>query len=93
MELQKSVGELNSNVQALKASVESTKGKVDDLVRWKHMIFGGAVALGAVISAAVWVGTKLSDYVQFRAPQSSAVTPTQQAAPAVQPPAQPAKPQ
>lgn len=38
MEMQKSLGEINASIQALNKTVDSTKSKVDELVKWKHMI-------------------------------------------------------
>lgn len=49
MEMQKSLGEINASLASLRTITEGTKAKVDDLVRWKHMILGGAVALGFVL--------------------------------------------
>lgn len=60
MEMQKSLGEVNASVQALskaldntdkdlKESIHSLKSKVDDLVRWKTLILGGAITIGFLI--------------------------------------------
>lgn len=56
MELQKSLGEIKAEIQALNVTTDNTQSKVidlgkkvDDLVKWKHMILGGAVALGFVL--------------------------------------------
>ena len=68
MELQKSVGEMNANLQALKSSVDSTKTKVDDLVGWKNKILGGAAALVTVIAVLGFLIGKASDYVTFKQP-------------------------
>jgi hypothetical protein len=89
MELQKSVGEMNANLQATKASVDGVKGKVEDLVKWKNMILGGAAAVGVVITILVWAGSKVSDYVTLKAP-APGVTAAPLAAQPVSP-AQPAK--
>jgi hypothetical protein len=55
MEMQKSLGEINASIQALRVSVDSTKTKVDDLVKWKHMILGGAVTIGFLAGLALAV--------------------------------------
>jgi len=49
MEMQKSLGEINASIQALNKTVESTKSKVDDLVKWKNMIMGGAITIGFLL--------------------------------------------
>lgn len=74
MELQKSVGEMNANLQALKTSVDGVKGKVDDLVNWKHKIIGGAAVAGAIIAVLAFLATKAADYVSIKTP-STQVTP------------------
>lgn len=38
--------EINSSINNLKETVASTQKKVDDLVKWKHMIFGAAALIG-----------------------------------------------
>lgn len=53
MEMQKSLGEINASILALNKTVDSTKSKVDDLVTWKNMIFGGAITIGFLIGLAV----------------------------------------
>lgn len=72
IELQKSVGEMNANVQALKGSVDGLKPKVDDLIKWKTLIIGGAVTLGVVVSVLAFVAVKLSDYVTIKQPSATA---------------------
>jgi len=59
MELQKSIGELTATVQLLSKSVDSTKTKVDELIKWKNMIVGGAIVLGVVLGTIVTIGTKV----------------------------------
>lgn len=68
MELQKSVGEMNANLQAMKGTIDGVKSKVDDLVSWKHMIIGGAAVFGVVATVIVFVVTKASDYITIKAP-------------------------
>ena len=68
LELQKSVGEINANLQALKSSVDSTKTKVDELIGWKHKIVGGAVVLGAVCTILGFAVSKASDYITIKSP-------------------------
>ncbi len=53
MEMQKSLGEINSSIQSLSKTIDSTKSKVDDLVNWKNMIFGGAITIGFLLGLAV----------------------------------------
>ena len=53
--IQKSLGEINASLAALRTITEGTKAKVDDLVRWKHLILGGAITLGFVLGLAVAV--------------------------------------
>lgn len=50
IEMQKTLGELTSNIQTLTKSVESNKSKVDDLVQWKNMILCGAIMIGAIVA-------------------------------------------
>jgi len=59
------IGEVNSSIKALNQTVDSTKSKVDDLVKWKHMIIGGAIVSGVVISVIFAVGTKIMDHISF----------------------------
>lgn len=80
MEMRGTLGEINLSIKALEKSVESTKSKVDDLVQWKHKILGGAFVAGALISVFVFLLTKASDYVTFKAPEVQ----LQQAAPSSQ---------
>lgn len=71
MELQKSVTEINTNLQNLKSSVDSTKSKVDDLVGWKNKIIGGAIAIGAVCTIIGFALSKVSDYISIKAPAAT----------------------
>lgn len=73
MEMQKSLGEINASIKDLNRSVDSTKAKVDDLVKWKHMVVGGAIVLGIFIGGIFTIGSKVFDHVSFN------VTPQQQA--------------
>lgn len=68
-DLKQSIGELKTSMEALTASVNSTKTKVEDLVNWKNKILGGAIALGAVTTLLGFVFAKLSNYVTIAAPQ------------------------
>ena len=52
-EMQKSLGEIRSEINGLRTTTESIKTKVDDLVKWKHMIVGGAVTIGFLAGLAV----------------------------------------
>lgn len=75
MELQKSVGEISANLSAVKTSVDSVKGKVDNLVSWKHMIVGGAATLVIGTSVLTWLVTKASDYFVLKSNLPSVTTP------------------
>ena len=57
MEMQKSIGEVKASVDALRAVVEGTKSKVDDLVNWKHKIIGGVAVLSVFLTLTVLVIT------------------------------------
>jgi hypothetical protein len=62
MEMQKSLGEINASIQSLSKTIDSTKSKVDDLVNWKNMIFGGAITIGFLLGLAVTM-VKLFEHV------------------------------
>lgn len=68
MEMQKSLGEIKASIDALQKTTDSTKSKVDDLVKWKQMIIGGAVVFGAVCSGLGFFASKFSNYISFKAP-------------------------
>ncbi|WP_104427946.1 hypothetical protein [Methylobacter tundripaludum] len=72
MEMQKSLGEINASIQALNKTVDSTKSKVDDLVNWKNMIFGGAITIGFLIGLAVAM-FKIFEHVPVIPPSSTQV--------------------
>lgn len=52
---------LEGKVESLKESSDSTRKKVEDLVRWKTLILGGAVAIGVLISALFGLVVKFGD--------------------------------
>lgn len=58
-----STARLESKLDALKESTDSTKKKVEDLVRWKTLILGGAVALGIVVSGVFTLYVKFGDRI------------------------------
>lgn len=93
MEMQKSLGEMSATLQATKSSLDGLKGKVDDLVSWKHKIIGGIAVLAVVFSILGWLAGKASAYVEFRAPapnpaaQPTATTTVAPTAPGPAPPA------
>lgn len=66
---------LEGKVDGLKEATDSTKKKVDDLVRWKTLIIGGAVVLGAVVSGLFGLYIKFGDRITI-APVVPAVQPT-----------------
>ncbi|MEQ1738763.1 MAG: hypothetical protein ABL884_02565 [Methyloglobulus sp.] len=70
MEMQKSLGEINASISSLSKSVESIKSKVDDLVKWKNMILGGAIATGAILSIIFFILTKASEYITINIPSA-----------------------
>lgn len=63
MEMQKSITQVQTSLQHLTTSVEGVKTKVDDLIKWKNMILGGAVVLGALLTTAVYLANKASEYL------------------------------
>jgi len=78
-EIQKSIGELKASVDAMKGSLGGVERKVDALVAWKNMIFGGAIVLGVVVSSLVFLINKFGPYVTIKAPSPpSAITQTTQ---------------
>lgn len=81
MEMQKSLGEINASIKALSKSVDSTKSKVDDLVKWKNMILGGVIVAGVLISGMAYLLNKASDYITFKNPAALSL----QAPPPTQP--------
>jgi len=72
MEMQKSLGEINASIQALSKTVESTKSKVDDLVNWKNMIFGGAITIGFLIGLTVSL-LKIFEHAPINIPSATQV--------------------
>ena len=66
MELQKSVAEMNSSLVAVRASVDSMKSKLDDLMVWKNKIIGGAIVLGAVVTLLGFLTGKASEYLTLK---------------------------
>lgn len=83
MDLQRAVGALDVKLDQVKGAVDSTKGKVDELIKWKHMIIGGAVVLTTLLGAAITVIVKFSDYISIKTP---AVAVAQPPAPTAPPP-------
>ena len=78
MEMQKSLGEINASILALTKTVDSTKSKVDELVTWKNMVFGGAITLGFLITIVIAV-IKLFDHN----PINPSLVPTIQSQPSI----------
>ncbi|PUE08978.1 hypothetical protein B9Z51_08570 [Limnohabitans sp. T6-5] len=58
-----SMARLEGKVDSLKESSDSTRKKVDDLVRWKTLILGGAVVLGVLLSGIFALYTKFGDRI------------------------------
>lgn len=63
MEMQKSLGEINASIKTLSSSISSTNSKVDDLVKWKNMILGGAIVVGVLLSGSYIIISKAADYL------------------------------
>ena len=72
MELQKSMGEMNSTLKTLSSTIDGVKGKVDDLVGWKHKILGGAAALLFAGSVLGFLIAKFSDLFVLKSSASTA---------------------
>jgi hypothetical protein len=53
MEMQKSLGEIRAEIHALRVTTDGIKAKVDDLMKWKHMILGGTVTIGFLVGVAL----------------------------------------
>lgn len=73
MEMQKTLGEINSSIRDLSSKIDSTAQKVDNLYQWKHMILGGAVVIGVGVSGAVWLFDYLTDNYQFTSKSNAQV--------------------
>ena len=84
-----SAARMESKLDALKESTDSTKKKVDDLVRWKTLILGGAVVLGVVVSSVFALYVKFSDRIAIALADGHQSAPGQTAPP---PPPAPPKP-
>jgi hypothetical protein len=56
---------LEGKIDGLKESSDSTRKKVEDLVRWKTLILGGAVVLGVLVSAVFGLYVKFGDRVSI----------------------------
>ena len=69
MEMQKSLGETNASIKDLGKTIDSMKTKIDELLKWKNMIIGGALAAGAIISFFVIFLNKALDYVTIKTPE------------------------
>lgn len=70
LEIQKTLGEMKSDINKLNESHSSLRTKVEDLVKWKTLILGGAITIGIVFSILVTVFTKFSDYISFGKPST-----------------------
>ena len=68
MDLQKSVGEINATLAAVKSSVDGMKSKVDDLTAVKNKVLGGAAVFMAVVAAVGYLAGKASEYVTIKPP-------------------------
>lgn len=77
MELNRNIGKMDTDqkvamtrmeeqLKSVKEATESTKKKVEDLVRWRFMILGGAIALGAVATMVLGLFTKFGDRVTLQ---------------------------
>lgn len=68
MDLKGSFGKLEASLENLNTSISSMKGKVDDLVNWKHRILGGAAVIAVVFTVVGVVIGKFGSYVSFHGP-------------------------
>lgn len=75
-----STAKLESKIDHLTGAVDSTKTKVDDLVRWKTLILGGAAVLGFVMAGVFSLYIKFGDRISV-APAPMQGTPTTQSSP------------
>lgn len=91
MTMQKTLGQIDSSIQALTKSIDSTKTKVDALIEWKNRILGGVMVLGAVIALGGFLVSKFSSYVTIKAPESAAFSTQAPALAPSNPPALPLK--
>jgi len=73
-DLQKSMGEVTAAIKTLTQSQDDIRRKVDDLVRWKAMIIGGAIVLGAFSSVIGFAVAKGWDYISFGKVSAQATT-------------------
>jgi hypothetical protein len=85
MEMQSTLARLDEKFNGLRSSVDSMKGKVEDLVGWKNKILGGAIILGAVCSITGFGIAKFSSYVTIRTPHETHKTAEPSPAPAAPP--------
>jgi len=84
MEVQKHLGEIKASLDSLTKTVDSTKTKVDALIAWRNMIFGGVVTLSVVCTAIGFGISKFSGYFTIKQPDqpaAAAPAPTQNQAP------------
>ena len=68
MDLQKSVGEINATLAAVKSSVDGMRSKVDELTALKNKVLGGVAVFMAVVAGVGYLAGKASEYVMFKAP-------------------------
>ncbi len=61
MEIQKSIVKIDCKIETLESSIQSTKSKVEDLVKWKYLIVGGATVAAFAITGAAYVAKSAID--------------------------------
>lgn len=96
MDVQKHLGEIKASLDSLTKTVDSTKSKVDALIAWRNMIFGGVVTLSVVCTAIGFGISKFSSYFTIKQPDppaAAAPAPTQNQVPPSSLVAQPSAPQ
>lgn len=71
MEMQKTLGQLTTSVDALRNTIDGVKTKVEDLIGWKNKILGGVAVLGAVIALGGFFVGKFWDNISFKATPSA----------------------
>ena len=62
---------LESKIDHMNVTLESTKRKVDDLATWKAKILGGAIVVGIIISTVFGLAVKYGDRISITPPPQS----------------------
>lgn len=79
---QVSMARIEQKLDAMAGTLDSTKSKVEDLTKWKFMIVGGSIAIGAVGGILLTLAIKFGDKVSFSSdPQPAQAAQQKQASP------------